>query len=188
MRPIFQMNLKAFEKKFGEEFSVEVQLKVKTSTALANDQPSLEISYILSGPLNLLEIPAREKNPQGKEGLWETTCFEAFFSTPGSFNYKEFNFSPSGNWWIGGFENYRVRSNEKNKTPSPRLSWAQKSDNLAELNVVLNSAHFDKGFRNLEWSLAAILKLKTGEKIHFALEHLAEKPDFHIRSSFKAQT
>ena len=47
-------------------------------------------------------LPPSPVNPQRLDGLWNTTCFEAFYATPGIYArrtaYTELNLSPSGNF------------------------------------------------------------------------------------------
>src|SRR3546814_17205573 len=48
------------------------------------------------------------------DGLWESTCFEAFLTEEGQPDYTEFNYSPDGRWACYQFDDYRslLRSDE----------------------------------------------------------------------------
>ncbi len=61
----------------------------------------------LSGPLDLIKIPATADPPVRKDRLWEQTCFEFFLKVNGSVPYFEFNCSPSGCWNVYRFDDYR---------------------------------------------------------------------------------
>ncbi len=74
---------------------------------LSRTNHTLSIDYALRGDLDKIEIPTTAETPTRKYGLWETTCFEFFLGLEGSNRYWEFNFSPSGDWNMYRFENYR---------------------------------------------------------------------------------
>src|SRR3546814_17637970 len=41
------------------------------------------------------------------DGLWESTCFEAFLTEEGEPDYTEFNYGPDGRWACYQFDDYR---------------------------------------------------------------------------------
>jgi len=131
-----------------------------------------------------------ESRPHFKERLWQTTCFEAFVSGANSSAYRELNFSPSKNWWAADFDSYRKGSKDKSasKLRPPEIVYEAVSKKEAVMAVRLSSEWTFEVRSGLEWGLCVILELLTGEKIHFALEHLKNEPDFHLRESFKTKT
>jgi hypothetical protein len=52
-------------------------------------------------------LPARCAKAGFADELWQHTCCEAFVATVGQTAYREFNFSPSGQWAIYDFADYR---------------------------------------------------------------------------------
>src|SRR5262249_19858662 len=68
---------------------------------------SLRLAYRAAGrmPDVALALPAA---PLFTDGLWQTTCFEAFLKPAGGAGYLELNFAPSGEWAAYGFSGYRV--------------------------------------------------------------------------------
>ena len=74
----------------------------------------LQLSYrlIWSPAEHTLLVPqARAGDPDGpqrRDGLWQHTCFEAFFGVLGSDDYWEFNLAPSGDWNVYRFAGYRA--------------------------------------------------------------------------------
>ena len=60
----------------------------------------------LRGDIARLRIP-EDCTPERTDQLWEHTCFEAFFAAHGESAYREFNFSPSGQWAAYAFKDYR---------------------------------------------------------------------------------
>src|SRR5690606_32304204 len=67
---------------------------------------ALKITYRLRGDLSAIRFPARAE-PKHVDGLWRTTCFEAFFRDVGGKGYCEVNFSPSTEYAIYEFTDYR---------------------------------------------------------------------------------
>src|SRR5688572_32845992 len=56
--------------------------------------------------MHRLRIPA-PRAPAVGEHLWQHTCCEAFVAAEPGAAYREFNFSPSGEWAAYAFERYR---------------------------------------------------------------------------------
>ena len=63
------------------------------------------LSYTLTGDINALVLPAKSE-PGRADDLWQTTCFELFLRGEGA-AYREYNFSPSGEWAAYAFDSYR---------------------------------------------------------------------------------
>src|SRR4051794_6728025 len=57
----------------------------------------LALGYRLCGDIARLVVPAPAL-PEPADGLWKHTCFEVFVTVIGDATYREFNFSPSGQW------------------------------------------------------------------------------------------
>jgi hypothetical protein len=64
----------------------------------------LMLRYRVDG-CSTLVVPAFHGRGRGDE-LWKTTCFELFLYDGGG-RYREFNFSPSGQWAAYAFSGYR---------------------------------------------------------------------------------
>jgi hypothetical protein len=111
--------------------------------------------------------------------LWKATCFECFVARPGDKAYTEWNFSPSGQWQAYDFQDYR-RGRSDAKVESPALSFIQlrRFEVDFELPTKFQSSA-------IELSLTTVI-LEKGDSAAFywALQHDADKPDFHARSSF----
>src|SRR5579864_1173720 len=86
------------------------------------DSDVIEFSYFLSGNVGDVVIPPLLP-PVRTDGLWKSTCFEAFIST-GKASYVELNFAPSGQWAAYSFTNYREGMRELDIAP-PRISFAE---------------------------------------------------------------
>ncbi len=114
---------------------------------------------------------------QRKDNLWQTTCFEAFWSVPGSKQYFELNFSAQGEWNVYQFNDYRQPQPPK---PSHQYTVSRiivgKNNIECQLQAGVSFTHLDVG-------LTAIITTAK-DKLYFALSHKSEKADFHIRNSF----
>ena len=127
-------------------------------------------------------VIAEDAECERADELWKTTCFEAFLKNPGSEGYREWNFSPSGQWAAYDFTARRDgRSNAKVAAPYIRVE-----DNLIWWAMGVTIAVDAE----LEWALglSAVLEEKDGTKSYWALAHPpGDKPDFHDPLCFKAE-
>jgi len=140
---------------------------------------SLALRYSVLGPLDLLSIPAALP-PSFVDGLWGHTCFEVFVAVEGSPAYREFNFSPSGQWAAYAFRDYRERENFAMQEVAPQIAVTRLDDYL-ELNVVLAPAllPFVASGKTLQLGLSAVIEATDGSRSYWALTHPAAQPDFH---------
>ena len=67
---------------------------------------SLMLTFCLVGDISGLNIP-ESRSPRRADHLWRHTCFEAFLMEGEGPEYREFNFSPSGEWAVYDFRGYR---------------------------------------------------------------------------------
>ena len=135
----------------------------------------------VSAPAERFVIPAPAE-PERTDGLWKTTCFEAFLRPLGERSYREWNFAPSGQWASYQFSDYREDMAEAEVSQPP---YIRIEDNFtwwalgASIAVPADS--------NWELGLSAVLEEKDGTKSYWALAHPAEKPDFHAPDCFAAK-
>lgn len=145
------------------------------------DNGDLRLCYTLRGPVAGLRVPT-PRPPAAADGLWAHTCCEAFVGRPGSPAYREFNFSPSGEWAIYDFAAYRQRAAAATGLPAPRIVLQRAADALV-LDVQVAAAALPDG-RPLALGLAAVVESADGTLSYWALRHPAERPDFHHRDAF----
>jgi hypothetical protein len=157
----------------SENFQVSADLRVRGR--------HLEIEYKLSDPAkavcNGIEAGGASSWPRA-DGLWQSTCFEAFLGEFGESGYWELNFSPGQRRWsCYRFEAYRL--------PQPPVA----SEDLELIQVECSADTMKctvlakKEMRSLECSLTAVIVTEAGIR-YFALTHASTKPDFHRRDSF----
>jgi hypothetical protein len=126
-------------------------------------------------------VPQAKEQPVRAENLWESTCFEAFLRADGEQAYREWNFSPSGDWAAYDFTAHREgRSDAEVAAPYIRVEdnmtwWALGATIAAEAAT--------------DWrlGLSVILEEQDGTRSYWALAHPEQdKPDFHDAACFAA--
>ncbi|WP_226402251.1 DOMON-like domain-containing protein [Ferribacterium limneticum] len=148
--------------------------------ATTMDDGGLVLSYLVTCPSADLRLPAQQP-PGAADGLWQHTCCEAFVAEDGA-GYREFNFSPSGQWAVYRFTSYRERDNSFTPEAEPQLSFTSLANGF-ELRASLPAALLPPGSA-LQLGLTAIIEAADGSKSYWALAHCAAQPDFHVRQSF----
>ena len=150
---------------------------------IASQANGLDILYFLKGPVSHLEIPERVGNPARTWNLWEKTCFEFFLALPNSPQYLEFNLSPSGQWNVFRFQDYRKGMQEE-KTFSALPFHFQQEAHGARLSIHLDLPTLAVAGRPVKAAISTVLKSIYGEFSYWALSHPAPQADFHHRNSF----
>ena len=123
---------------------------------------------------------------EAADELWRHTCCELFVGVAGDAAYREFNFSPSGQWAMYGFSAYRVRdsSNLNVAGPAPHIEFAL-GETGWRLEVRLDAAALPlRAAKQIELGVAVVLEAANGDLSYWALRHAAGQPDFHHRESF----
>lgn len=140
----------------------------------------LELVYTLAGDLAGLRIPAPGASGR-RDGLWRHTCFEAFVMAEDGPAYREFNFSPSGEWAAYCFAGYREDGADL-AMAAPALACRQEAGRL-ELTAQLPAAALPAGAR-LRLGLSAVIEDTEGKIGYWALHHPPGRPDFHHTYAF----
>ena len=134
--------------------------------------------------LDGLRIPPPAR-PGAADELWKHTCFEVFLGAPGEPGYREYNFSPSGQWAIYGFHTWRERIEDYAPAAKPEILFAPEDDGLVlEARVPAELLPVVPAGSDLQVSLAAVIERKDGRFEHWALRHVAAHPDCHARETF----
>lgn len=144
------------------------------------EEGELSLAFRIRCQPEVLTLPA--PLPSGPaDGLWQHTCCEAFVMEDGS-AYREFNFSPSGQWAAYRFTGYREPDTAFVPVAQPRLVLSLLDDGFA-LDATLPAGLLPSGNR-LHIGLSAVIEAADGGKSYWALAHGAAQPDFHLRQSF----
>ena len=135
----------------------------------------LSLRYVLTADLGRLRIA--EPRPAARvDGLWRHTCFELFVALGGA-AYREFNFSPSGEWAAYAFAAYRAGGLPLD-CPPPEIHCQRGEEAL----VVETRVAAPEG--PLRLGLCAVVEDAAETLSYWAIRHAAAKPDFHDRTSF----
>lgn len=154
------------------------------SVEVSATSAGVSLAYRLRGDLAQLRIPA--SLPTGSsDGLWQHTCFEAFVGIAGARAYREFNFSPSGQWAAYAFADYRQRDGAAGAIVAPQIAVRRFAGRL-ELDALLDAASLplDALATTLELGLSTVVEAADGRRSYWALAHPAAAPDFHHRDGF----
>lgn len=138
----------------------------------------LMLRYMVEGCSQLV-VPPFKGRGRGDE-LWKTTCFELFLYD-GQGRYREFNFSPSGQWAAYELSGYRVAAGDFQPRQAPEIKH-EAGDNLFVLTVFLDQR--DLAGAELA-GLAAVIEEQGARPSYWALEHGGLQPDFHAPAGFK---
>jgi hypothetical protein len=139
----------------------------------------LHLRFVARGDVAALAVP-RAAAPARMDGLWRTTCFEAFVRGAEGDAYVELNLSPSGEWQAYGFDGYRSGMGEAEVAP-PRIEVERAPDRLelrAEVELPFGA----------DWrlGLSAVIEAADGSVCYWALAHPPGRPDFHHADCFAA--
>jgi hypothetical protein len=142
------------------------------------------VSYVLQGDIPRLRVPA-PRAPRPADRLWRHTCCEIFVARKGEAAYREYNFSPSGEWAAYAFERYRARREDGHAVlPPPRITVRSRGEALElDAAIELDGLAPAPGAM-LALALAAVIEDREGKLSYWALRHPPGKPDFHHPDAF----
>ncbi len=141
-------------------------------------------AFQVKGDLASIVLPA-ERGPARTDGLWKSTCFEAFVHGDGT-AYAEYNFSPSGAWAAYGFDNYRSGVQALG-VAAPAIAIECEAADSIWLTATFGLPHSLRA-PDLQLNLTAVIEAIGGTHHYWALAHPpGEKPDFHHRDCFVAR-
>ena len=95
---------------------------------------------------------------------------------PGARDYREFNFSPSGEWAAYRFSSYREGRAAVDTLPTIAVERASSRFNL--------TARVSVGDEKVVLGLSAVIEDESGALSYWALRHVPGKPDFHHPQAF----
>jgi hypothetical protein len=138
----------------------------------------LMLRYRVDGCGGLVLPPFRGRGRA--DDLWKTTCFELFLYD-GDGRYREFNFSPSGQWAAYDFSGYRNRVGSYEPRRTPEINH-ESGRSLFVQTVFVDRRELDGAERA---ALAAVIEEQGGRPSYWSLAHGALKPDFHDPACFR---
>ena len=148
-----------------------------------SDRPAqLQVTFRLSpNGLSGLHLPLPGSAPRRRDGLWNHTCLECFFASPGHSPYWEVNLSPSGDWNIYRLESYRKGLQTADEYT--QVSFKSQSGDTTGLQVTFSMPlpAALQGMGPLEWNVTAVIQASDGSLSYWAPRHGHGAPDFHDR-------
>jgi len=143
----------------------------------------LHICCKLLGDLSEIQIPEKADIPARKNSLWQNTCMEFFIAVSDLPQYWEFNLSPSGDWNVYSFQNYREGMKEESAFASLPFR-VHRQPECFQIDIVCDLKKITDKFGLTEIGISAVVKHKNSELRYWALKHCGSKPDFHLRENF----
>jgi hypothetical protein len=139
------------------------------------------IWFGVGAPASRFVIPEAREQCRA-DGLWKTTCFEAFLRAESEAAYREWNFAPSGQWAAYDFADYRKNMAPAEVTAPP---YIRMEDNFTwwALGATIGVDAAPKW----QLGLSAVLEEQDGTKSYWALAHPSGPPDFHHPDCFAAR-
>jgi len=148
---------------------------------IALDENWLRLRWRIADSASLIVPPFAGKGRA--EGLWRTTCFEAFMRRLSGRSYVELNLSPSERWAAYDFSDYREGMTERPFPHEPQCTM-RNGQNLAIFDAAIPMAGLPPF--PLLLGLSAVIEEEGGTMSYWALAHPAGKPDFHDPACFAA--
>jgi len=144
----------------------------------------LILYYQVEGDVDQLQLPPQRRSAH-TDGLWQYTCFEAFVRPGGARNYLELNFSPSSEWAVYRFDDYRRGMTAVEPPHAPKIICRRRESRLeADVDVHLSGL---VPRTQLQLALAVVLEDQQGRISHWALAHPPGNADFHHDAGFTLQ-
>ena len=171
------------------DLTVSGQARRQAGHQASRQAGRLELSWRLAGDLDALVLPDPSETRRRCDGLWQTTCLEAFWGFAGQDAYWELNLAPSGDWNLYRLNHYRGPLAPVALAAPP---W-QVRRRAGELEVAVDldlgevAGGDESGVAGLplEVSLTAVID-QVGQGVsYWALAHTGAEPDFHRRDSFR---
>jgi len=170
------------------------RLSLEAEVFLQGDRVHFE--FTLQGTLSAIrfgDLPRGDAgNPSVRaDGLWKSTCFEAFVGHGEGEGYLEFNVAPSGLWNCYRFDGYR-----RGMRPESAVQFLAVRADLPEepggeralLGWSVPLAALGGGLpEDLRIGLTAVIEDARGGISHWAIAHAGGKADFHMHQSFVAR-
>lgn len=165
-------------------FSNDTQQATITASISASDA-LLAVKFILNGNLENFNIISFDRaEPTRRDNLWKETCFEVFISPHNTHKYWEVNLTPSGDWNVYRFSDYRsgmVREEAIRSLPT-RTSWYGQE---LQVETTFDLDTLSKSEKStLDIGVSSILAQKNGTRSYWAIKHAPSRPDFHWKGNF----
>ena len=150
----------------------------------------IRVHYRVRGAALELLIPERNNSPVYQDGLYQHTCVE-FFVMGKSKSYLEWNFSPSYDWALFAFDDYRKKSGQSLdlQRPAHFIEYALLSKDSLDILLSVDLTKFQRFLglgkqSSLRIGVSSVLESREGQLSYWALWHPEERADFHREENF----
>lgn len=156
---------------------------LRVDSEMSRDGSLLRLHFHLQGS-SLPRITGLWTSPgqpaaEPTEGLWESTCFEAFFGPEDSDVYYELNAAADGRWMVFRFEKERQGRTVRADLRPLSIEAAATADGFdLTVRLDLSNAGELRGTK-LRATPSLVLESKDGSRSYWSLKHTPPKPDFH---------
>ena len=157
--------------------------QIQITGSIVRQQNFLKVKYQLSGNLSTIIIPSPTQVPSRKYDLWEHTCCELFLRLKNTTKYWEFNLSPTGDWNVFYFADYRHSITEEMAIASLPFKVFQTSESL-QIGLNIDLSKFMPAESALDVAITTVVENQARELSYWALSHPSSEADFHHQDSF----
>jgi len=140
------------------------------------------LEFVVAGDIAAVILPEGQGElviaDSATDGLWQSSCFEAFLTDEGGTDYTEFNYAPDGRWACYQFDDYRVL-----QRPDELAPWVMQ----AAREATRYALRIEPGIlpeATTKLGLSAVIEEVDGTKSFWALAHPPGRPDFHHPDCF----
>ena len=161
-----------------------------TAEFVWREDAALELSFSLcskqsGGSLDGISFRgSKAENPAMRhDNLWMHTCFEAFLARPDSQEYWEMNASPNGDWNLYRFSGYRRGGMAEPQAKQPVVNFSMDGAGC-RCTIQISLKPWLELTAIPDIALTMVLEENGGCLSYWALNHPADKPDFHDRRGF----
>ncbi len=145
---------------------------------------NLILDYRLTGMLDDI-LARRMGDSERTDELWRSTCFELFSLDAKGQSYREFNFSPTGQWQCYAFTHYRAGRSLPELNPVPEIVFSTTAHNAsARIRLNLNALPWPGKIR---LGLSAVIEHQNSGIGYWAVEHPADRADFHQAGAWRLE-
>ena len=159
---------------------VSPPISIGTSTTIVGSDV-LRLEFVVTGTVSAVRLPGAALGER-QDGLWRTTCFEAFVATTAG--YVEMNFASSTQFASYRFEAYRAGMQPAFDLPAPEIFFEATAHRL-RLVAWMDARRLLKDALG-PLGLSAVIEETDGTKSYWALAHAPGPPDFHNPACFTA--
>ena len=161
-------------------FNQDAAPPIGVTGKIERNNNELKIEYNLQK--SQVIIPEVANNLTRQFDLWEHTCFEFFLGIKDSSQYWEFNLSPSGNWNVFRFPDYRQDIAEE--MAFNQLPFRVLQDDSLQLRAEIDLDKIIAPEQNIDVGITTVVEDEDANLSYWALSHPGKEADFHLRDSF----